>query len=221
MGGIVSFSEQGTLRLGCPYIRFGCNVLGLDRKQLKQHKQEYLQKHVDLISARLEEQSYKINELERQNKLIKSKHRSVLNSICDVIDYVADLDEDIGEMSGQKYELVKNEKRMHFLEDKVEANARNNKTNNLAIVEKLIEILKSVEENKIDYNEFAKHIDNIKLVGKEIKNVKDDIESIDCRVLVQGKRLNSHIDMCESDNCMRDSKRIKRECHQPLFDYPV
>ena len=218
MGGFMSYSEPGTLRLGCPYIRFGCDVLGLDRKQLKHHKQEHIQKHIDLISARIEEQSHRISELERQNKQVKLKYRSVLNSISNVIDYVADIDEDIKGLSGQKYEIVKNENKIKFLEDKVEANERKYSAKNLSIIDKLFGIVKSVEENKIDYKEISKHNDKMQLVEKEIKNVKDDIESIDSRVLMQGKRLNSHIDICGDDSCMRDPKRIKRELHLPQFD---
>ncbi|KAI6647995.1 hypothetical protein LOD99_8322 [Oopsacas minuta] len=214
MGGIVSFTENGAIRLGCPYVRFGCDIFGLNRKELAQHKQEHLHKHIDLISATIEDQSSRITELERQNRLLNTKYINVVNRISDVIEYVEICDEDIREISGQKSGILKNERNIRFILDRIKGNEKEFERKNRNIVDKLFGILKSVEENKMDFNEFCKQNDKIQLCEKELRNIRGEIEDIDDRVLSQGKRLKNYNYACEDE---RNPKRIKQEMNLPQY----
>lgn len=216
MGGIFSFSENGGIRLGCPYVRFGCNIFGLEREALTQHKQQHLHKHIDLIGSKVEEHTCKIAELERQNKVLSIKYRNIVRKIGDVIEFIEFCDEEIVEISGQKYEIQKNGREIQSILDKVKVVEREYEGKNRIIVEKLFGILKSVEENKMDFTEFCKQNDKILLCEKELKNIREDVEVIDDRVLAQGKRLYHYLDSCE--DYPRNPKRIKRELIEPHFD---
>ena len=216
MGGILSFSENGGIRLGCPYARFGCNIFGLDRKELTQHKQQHLHKHIDLIGAKIEEHTSRIAELERQNKVLSIKYRNVVSKIGDVIEFIEICDEEIIEISGQKNEILKNGSNIQSTLDKVKVVEREFEGKNRIIVEKLFGILRSVEENKMDFTELCKQNDKIILCEKEMQNIREDIEGIDDRVLFQGKRLNHYLDYYEDFS--RNPKRIKRELIEPHFD---
>ena len=211
MGGVLSITEEGKLRLGCPYFRFGCDILGLDRKQLKKHKQEYLERHLDLISTKMEEQSFRITELEVQNRQLRVRNRSALTRIGDVIDYLQDYDEEIRENSSQKQIIAKNERKIVNLEERLNSNDKNYELNNQMIVGKLIEIFKSVEENNVTVSENGFQNDRMKLVEKEIRHIKEDCEVMEERIQVQSKRLNSQFDMIEDGIWLRNPKRIKRE----------
>ena len=216
MGGIFSFSDNDRIRLGCPYVRFGCNVFGLDRKELTQHKQQHLHKHIDLIGTKIEEHTSKIAELERQNKVLNRKYRNIVTKIGDVIEFIEICDEEIIEISGQKYEILKNGREIQSILDKVKVVEREFEGKNRIIVEKLFGILKSVEENKMDFTEFCRQNDKILICEKELNNIREDIEVIDDRVLSQGKRLHYYLDSYEDFS--RNPKRIKRELIEQHFD---